>query len=51
MIENYEDFVQRGIEAVSRPESTGGGLIRRCGDGHRCFLYEGLGTRFFPMNG
>jgi hypothetical protein len=34
-IEHYEDFVQQGIEAGSRPELVGGVLSAALGDGHR----------------
>jgi putative transposase len=46
-IENYEDFVQQGIDAGSRPELVGGGLIRSCGGWSQVLSLRRVGSKVF----
>ena len=46
-IENYEDFVQQGIEAGRRPELGGGGLIRSCGGWSQVLSLQRVGSKVF----
>ena len=46
-IEQYEDFVQQGIEAGSRPELVGGGLIRSLGGCAQVLSLRRVGSKFF----
>jgi len=46
-IENYEDFVGEGIEAGSRPELVGGGLIRSLGGWSQVLSLRRVGSKVF----
>jgi putative transposase len=46
-IEQYEDFVQQGIEAGSRPELVGGGLIRSLGGWSQVLSLRRVGSKVF----
>jgi len=46
-IENYEDFVQQGIDAGSRPELVGGGLIRSLGGWSQVLSLRRIGSKVF----
>jgi len=46
-IENYEDFVQQGIDAGSRPELVGGGLIRSLGGWSQVLSLRRVGSKVF----
>jgi putative transposase len=46
-IENYEDFVQQGIRAGSRPELVGGGLIRSLGGWSQVLSLRRIGSKVF----
>jgi len=46
-IANYEDFVGEGIEAGSRPELVGGGLIRSCGGWSQVLSLRRVGSKVF----
>ncbi|MBE9574040.1 MAG: transposase [Proteobacteria bacterium] len=46
-IEKYEDFVQKGIEAGSRPELVGGGLIRSLGGWAQVLSLRRVGSKIF----
>jgi len=46
-IENYEDFVQQGIESGSRPELVGGGLIRSLGGWSQVLSLRRVGSKVF----
>ena len=45
--ENYEDFVEEGIDAGSRPELVGGGLIRSCGGWSQVLSLRRAGSKVF----
>jgi putative transposase len=46
-IEKYEDFVGQGIEAGSRPELVGGGLIRSLGGWSQVLSLRRVGSKVF----
>jgi len=46
-IEQYEDFVGEGIEAGSRPELIGGGLIRSLGGWSQVLSLRRVGSKVF----
>ena len=46
-IEKYEDFVEEGIEAGSRPELVGGGLIRSLGGWSQVLSLRRVGSKVF----
>jgi putative transposase len=46
-IEKYEDFVGEGIEAGSRPELVGGGLIRSLGGWSHVLSFRRVGSKVF----
>ena len=46
-IEEYEDFVGEGIEAGSRPELVGGGLIRSLGGWSQVLSLRRVGSKIF----
>jgi REP element-mobilizing transposase RayT len=46
-IEKYEDFVGEGIEAGSRPELVGGGLIRSLGGWSQVLSLRRVGSKVF----
>jgi len=46
-IESYEDFVQQGIDAGSRPELVGGGLIRSLGGWSQVLSLRRVGSKVF----
>jgi len=46
-IEKYEDFVGEGIEADSRPELVGGGLIRSLGGWSQVLSLRRVGSKVF----
>ena len=46
-IEKYEDFVEEGIEAGSRPELVGGGLIRSLGGWSQILSLRRVGSKVF----
>jgi hypothetical protein len=46
-IEKYEDFVEEGIEAGSRPELVGGGLIRSLGGWSQVLSLRRTGSKVF----
>jgi REP element-mobilizing transposase RayT len=46
-IEKYEDFVQQGIDAGSRPELVGGGLIRSLGGWSQVLSLRRAGSKVF----
>ncbi len=46
-IEKYENFVEEGIEAGSRPELVGGGLIRSLGGWSQVLSLRRIGSKMF----
>jgi len=46
-IEKYEDFIAKGIEAGSRPELAGGGLIRSLGGWSQVLSLRRVGSKVF----
>jgi putative transposase len=46
-IETYEDCVEQGIDAGSRPELVGGGLIRNCGGWSYVLSLQWVGSKVF----